>query len=326
MGSRSAYAGPMALLEQTDTGTRVSLGARCLVGRSRACALQLEDRTVSGEHAVFFYGLNGVWVLRDLGSRNGTWLDGRRLPATEPVELRRGQRIRFGGANNDWLLVDDSPPGLIAQGPDGQRREMVEGLLVLPDEDAPLVWILRVGEGWSVERGEGGGAVLVEDGQDLDVGGSVWTLHLPKGQSLDTAVPTQGASLTTPLGDIGLELVTDRQGQLLRLAWTCPGERQTLPVRAFHGVVLELARLRIRDQQRGLPELECGWTHADDLLARLGVSPQKLHVDLLRCRRQLAASGVEDADELFERRLASRELRLGVGRLRLLSSDEAEPA
>jgi len=312
----------MALLEQIGTGLRVSIGARCLVGRSRACALMLDDRTVSGEHAVLFHGLWGEWVLRDLGSRNGTWVDGLRVHPTEAIELREGHRVRFGGAKDEWLLIDLSPPGVLATGPEGSRRGLIDGVLVLPDEERPLAWISRGELGWVLERVDHEPVSLV-DGESMELDGACWTVHLPRGQTLDTAIPTQGASMGPRLSDIGMQLVVDRWGQLVQMAWAWQGERHSLPVRACNGVLLELARLRLDDRSRGLSELDCGWVHTDDLLRQLGVTPQKLHVDLLRCRRQLGAAGIADSDELFERRPTSRELRLGVGQIVLLRSDGA---
>lgn len=312
----------MALLEQIGTGLRVSIGARCLVGRSRACAFVLDDRTVSGEHAVLFHGLNGGWVLRDLGSRNGTWVDGQRVHPTESLALREGQRVRFGGEKDEWLLIDVSPPGVLATGAEGSRRGLVDGVLVLPDEERPLAWISRNEVGWVLERADHE-PVTLEDGEAMELDGATWTVHLPRGQTLDTAIPTQGASMGPRLSDVGLQLVVDRWGQLVRMDWVWQGERHNLPVRACNGVVLELARLRLDDRSRSLSELDCGWVHTDDLLRQLGISPQKLHVDLLRCRRQLGAAGVADSDELFERRHTSRELRLGVEQIVVLRSDGA---
>lgn len=310
----------MALLEQIGTRTRVSLGSRCLVGRSRACALMLDDRTISGEHAVIFYGITGTWMLRDLGSRNGTWVDGRRIASADAVELREGNRVRFGGAVDEWVVLDDSPPGILATGDDGARRGLVEGVLALPDDEQPLAWISKAEADWVLERVEAE-PVGLADGQTIRLDQVTWTIHLPRGQSLDTAIPTQGASMGPRLSEVGLDLVVDRWGQLVRMAWTWQGERHNLPVRACHGVVLELARLRLEDRGRGHAELDCGWAHSDDLLGKLNVTPQKLHVDLLRCRRQLGSAGVADSDELFERRLPSRELRLGVEQINVKRSD-----
>ena len=63
------------------------------VGRSSRCDIQIADPTVSKEHAELAFDLNG-WVLRDLGSRNGTRLNGTDVHDT--VKLRPGDMVEFG--------------------------------------------------------------------------------------------------------------------------------------------------------------------------------------------------------------------------------------
>ncbi|MCE2883318.1 MAG: ATP-binding protein [Planctomycetaceae bacterium] len=63
-----------------------------LLGRSSE-ALHLTDATVSRRHAELTPD-NGVWTLRDLESRHGTFVNGVRLAGA--VELRPGDRVRLG--------------------------------------------------------------------------------------------------------------------------------------------------------------------------------------------------------------------------------------
>ena len=61
-----------------------------------------EDPTVSGLHAVFEHFTAG-WCVTDLGSSNGTWLNGARLWG--PQRLRHGDEIRVGRTRlifRDW--------------------------------------------------------------------------------------------------------------------------------------------------------------------------------------------------------------------------------
>src|SRR3712207_4946261 len=91
----------MAVLEHLETKARSVLLARHLVGRSSLAHLRLSEPNVSGEHAVISW--NGQsWELNDLGSRNGTTLDGRRLAAGERAQVARGAIVGFGGTSNRW--------------------------------------------------------------------------------------------------------------------------------------------------------------------------------------------------------------------------------
>jgi DNA-binding CsgD family transcriptional regulator len=68
-------------------------GERLTVGRTDNNDVVLADERVSRLHAAF-ERVAGEWLVRDLGSRNGTFVDGDRVLATRPV--RPGQEIRIG--------------------------------------------------------------------------------------------------------------------------------------------------------------------------------------------------------------------------------------
>jgi len=57
--------------------------------------LPISDDFASGNHARFRIA-HGLWYLEDLGSTNGTWLNGRRIHA--PQRLKKGDKIKIGRA------------------------------------------------------------------------------------------------------------------------------------------------------------------------------------------------------------------------------------
>ena len=63
------------------------------IGRDPQCGLVLEDSRVSKRHARLRW-TGAAWALEDLGSRNGTIVNGE---AAAGVELRDGDAISFGG-------------------------------------------------------------------------------------------------------------------------------------------------------------------------------------------------------------------------------------
>ena len=69
------------------------VGAQLVIGRSSACQIVLGDDTVSRRHAELRFR-DGRWLLRDLDSSNGTFVNGRLV--TE-AEVRRGDVIHLGG-------------------------------------------------------------------------------------------------------------------------------------------------------------------------------------------------------------------------------------
>jgi putative peptide zinc metalloprotease protein len=75
-------------------GTRVPLVGELTIGRSRGSALQLDDPSVSRNHARIRAGNGGAALLEDALSSHGTFLDDARV--TAPVALRDGAHIRVG--------------------------------------------------------------------------------------------------------------------------------------------------------------------------------------------------------------------------------------
>ncbi len=63
-----------------------------VIGRSGA-DLDVDDRGVSRRHARISRGTDGAWTLTDLGSTNGTFLNGTRVRA---ARLQDGDEIRVG--------------------------------------------------------------------------------------------------------------------------------------------------------------------------------------------------------------------------------------
>ncbi len=59
----------------------------------RQGTLTVSDDYASNHHARF-QTAHGLWYVKDLGSTNGTWLNGRRIHA--PQRLKKGDKIKIG--------------------------------------------------------------------------------------------------------------------------------------------------------------------------------------------------------------------------------------
>ena len=80
-------------------------GVRFTIGRTRDCDLCLTDLSVSRMHALLMRREDG-WVLSDLGSHNGTRLNGWLI--REPVPVHAGDRVEFGSMA---FVIQGNPPG-----------------------------------------------------------------------------------------------------------------------------------------------------------------------------------------------------------------------
>lgn len=113
---------PKALLRVSDdsnTPLDIPLGAILSMGRGPANDLVLRDNAASRAHAVIRLQSDNVYYLVDLGSANGTFLDGRRI--TTPMALKPGAQITVGAIKMDFTQdntpaetqTDDTPKTLV---------------------------------------------------------------------------------------------------------------------------------------------------------------------------------------------------------------------
>ncbi len=81
-------------LSGAQRGQLFTLTPTSTIGNDPNCTVVLHDRFMSGKHAEI-KAENGIWVLKDLGSTNGTYVNNRRV---ERHELVDNDFIKFGGA------------------------------------------------------------------------------------------------------------------------------------------------------------------------------------------------------------------------------------
>jgi DNA-binding NtrC family response regulator len=90
-------------------------GARISIGRDEAASIPLEGSGVSRQHAEL-YRQGPLYVVRDLGSTNGTWLGGRRVehaPISPGSVLRLGECVGvFVERTDDAREFGELAPGL----------------------------------------------------------------------------------------------------------------------------------------------------------------------------------------------------------------------
>lgn len=99
----------VVLLEEGDVGYELKEGQN-LIGRLPRCAVPISHPTASGRHAAIC-GQGGDFVLEDLGSRNGTFVNQQRIAGR--VKLNHNDLICFGEVRARFL---DSVHGQAARG------------------------------------------------------------------------------------------------------------------------------------------------------------------------------------------------------------------
>ncbi len=104
------------------SGQRWQLVSELLIGRSADCDIVVPDRQVSRHHARL-KRVQGSYWLEDLGSKNGTHLNGTRI--SQPVQLQDGDVIQVAVAARLAFLGTDATLPLtwdLAEEPEGMLR------------------------------------------------------------------------------------------------------------------------------------------------------------------------------------------------------------
>lgn len=300
----------MGSLRDLQTRAVRPLPARLLVGRAPSCTLCLEDRRVSGEHATILW-TGTRWEVRDLGSRNGTFLDGVRLEPGVSQGLERGSRVSFGTPDSGFELVEPSPPSALAEDlTTGALLAAEGGILALPSPADPLALVYTDARGrWVAEQGED--PVEIDDGHVLTAG-RPFRIRLPA--AIESTAPVDvGPRVDT----VRLRFYVSRDEEHVELGVVHRGQETRLDRREHWYGLLTLARRRM--EEAGLPLSEQGWVDRDRLLRMLQVDANAFNVAMYRARGQLAAAGVEGAAGVVEVRRGQRRIGIEPDRLEIVA-------
>jgi len=260
---------------------------------------------VSGEHAIFRWTAEG-WQVRDLGSTNGTWIDGKRLHAGRTARVGRGTRIGFGSEEASWELASDDAPALFATCGSQLVRAIGETLF-LPESADPEVLVARGEHGvWVVESK---GAIEPIEGEFVAAGGEAWRLHLP--EALAMTLDHDAGTITLDQTALRFEV---HDGSLVRVVVSTLADESDLGAPRHFALLLELARARVADEDK--PPDERGWRHQEEVTAAMGIDDGQLYVLSHRARKALAEAGVFNPARTVQRR-RNRELRLGVPKVEI---------
>lgn len=244
------------------------------IGRDRANDIVLSDTDVSGFHAEILADASGLQIL-DLGSANGTEVDGRRI-LDVPQPLADGSVIRIGGSRVLVALGGSAGPAvtrvipavrtgalledLLAQEPAGVRRKATEPMPVLPPPPpANLSVALRPAD-LAVEPGKSTSALVeVHNRGDLPeqvrlaVEGVEWAIVLPDELTLAPGERAQATLHVSPprspearAGVFGFQVVA-RPERLADARFTAVGQLSVAAYTEFRFDLLD-------------PRARTGWT------------------------------------------------------------------
>jgi pSer/pThr/pTyr-binding forkhead associated (FHA) protein len=305
------YRRAVAVLRLSGSSRRFPLEPRCIVGRSVSVQLQLAHATVSAEHASIYFD-GSEWKVRDLGSTNGTFLNGTAIDSRRSHVLQCRDRLSFGGVDQQsWEIESLGPPGPSARMAGGEPLVGSRGVLWFPSPRSPDACVRFEAGRWLLEGPSG----LREVGNEerVVVGGVEYVLDLPVWQGEDWST---SESTVDVLERSATRLVfsSSLDEEHVSLNVEVAGQSVSLGARSHNYPLLLLARRRLEDQARGIEPKESGWLYASDLRDLLALDRVALNLQLWRAKQAFQSLSLP-TDQLVERRPDSGQLRIGFERL-----------
>jgi len=105
---RATLRGPAGLIKLNDEVLTI--------GRSRQSRLPLAGTQISSKHAEIQPLSDGRYQVIDVGSTNGTWVNGMRLTSGKPYVLRSGDTLRLGSLEGVQLVFEWGPASVLQNG------------------------------------------------------------------------------------------------------------------------------------------------------------------------------------------------------------------
>jgi len=281
-----------------------------LIGRSHRCSLRLTESSVSREHASLRW-TGGAWMVKDLGSRYGTFVNGQPLQPGIPVTVQPGVRLTFGREKGVWEVTDAAPPEVMVVPAEGGAALLRHGgLIAIPSPDHPTAVVFQGGDGsWVLEHA--GRVEVVREQAPFVVESVPWRL-------CNTAPPEQtwmagDGREAMALNEVQLRFRISRNEEHVDLSVGWRDRLVELGVRSHHYLLLTLARVRRENEKSGESAATAGWIDQEALFKLLHFGPERLNLDIFRARRQFGAAGFTPGAGIVERRPATKEIRIGVG-------------
>ncbi|MBB6520242.1 FHA domain-containing protein [Pseudoteredinibacter isoporae] len=261
------------------------------------------------------------WLLKDI-SRNGVWVDGKKIESQQNYPIQAGQLIQFVSKELRFLVEDTSAPDsyIVPQHSRDGAIPMRE-LMLLPDDENPKLalhlspdnhqWLLEsLDESHEVKE--------LKHGDEISLGDLRWVLHLTDKSNSPTVVIDADWSVDNFL----FRFNTTQDEENTSLALSNGSNQCDLGERSHHYVLLHLARCRAIDEAKGIGEYDQGWIDNNLLCREMGMDLAHINIQLYRLRKQLsdAMPDLIGINKLVERKRGK--LRFGRAPFQIFKSGE----
>jgi pSer/pThr/pTyr-binding forkhead associated (FHA) protein len=164
----------LKVIEGAKAGSKVAVKKdRFLIGRSPKCHLSAGSTAISRQHSVIMRH-DGKVTIRDLGSRNGTFVNGKKV--TEEVELSSGDELAVGPLKFMVMIthgINNTKRSQVETVADAVERTVEKGESGIQDDDIanwlndPGVNVMSVAETQTIQMDDTNAAQMQKIAEDL---------------------------------------------------------------------------------------------------------------------------------------------------------------
>lgn len=292
----------MATLQRIRDGRTFPLPSQVVVGRAQTCQLSLSVSSVSAHHAEIRWD-GRRWLVHDLGSRNGTYLNGQPVARTASLArpLALGDVLSFAERAEVWRVVDTAAPAPMLVPSDGSEAIVLTPgkLLAWPSEERPLALVYEHAGQWKLDDSHG-----VQDlspGAPFQLGSVSYRLSLPAPE-LPTSQAEQAVS-ELRIETTRLEICVAHNEETASVVAYAADERLCLPARAHLYLLAFLARRRLADAATPTDApAQHGWITAPEACDALALdAAETLSVMVHRCRKDFERLGFYQPASVIDR-------------------------
>ncbi|MCJ8314306.1 MAG: FHA domain-containing protein [Saccharospirillaceae bacterium] len=286
----------MAYLRNLKTNEQLYLLNHHIFGRhSGAVDTVISQPEISKIHASIKWS-GKHWLICDL-SRNGTWLDNKKLPKGDDITLKSGQQITFLNQSTSasiWKVENlDSPCNLLIGVNDLSPTAILNNYHLIPNDNEPLaaIFLCNTREKWVLEKRNN--ALLIDNEEYetvINTNGTIeidqykWLLFINNEQQ--QTVDLINNKINNKQCEFLFEVSLDEEHTQLSLLYQ--NNKVDLGERSHHYFLLHLARIKSEHAKQGLDLNSQGWINNEQLAKELGIDTANVSLLVFRARKQMA--------------------------------------
>lgn len=288
------------------------------IGRDPRCTNVLRGDAVSRFHARIRWNGN-QWTVKDLGSRNGTYINGRRKATGESHRMQVGDRLLFGDRNEEYLFADESEPSSCLVTYDKQGNEtqiLLSHLLPLPSEERPLCTIFSGNDNIFYFENETGDILPLEHGQQIIVDATVYQTVLANGPNDSPQTLKEELLLRDAQEEVHLDIAVAPDEESAEVIVHIGDSKHILQPKVHFYLLAHLARIRASQTPSPVaPSLESredsnGWVDCEVICDDLLINREHLAQQVFRVRQDFKKCHPVIAERIIDRRLRGK-VRIG---------------